>query len=71
MTRFSGSGEGNAGPAQPDSTPIYLRAIVRTSSGDFKCFGYMAPPGSDVPSGAIIKRIEGTEFQFGNLDQIN
>ena len=62
---------GERGSDAADSTPIYLRAIVRTSSGDFKCFGYMAPPGFDVPSGAIIKRIEGTDFQIGDLDQIN
>lgn len=55
----------------PDYTPIYLRSIVKSSSGDFKCYGYMAPPEFDIPSAAIIKRIEGTEFQIGNLYEIN
>jgi hypothetical protein len=62
---------GERGPDAPDSTPIYLRAIVKLSSGDFKCYGYMAPPEFDIPSAAIIKRIEGTEFQIGNLYEIN
>ena len=55
----------------PESTPIYLRAIVKSSSGDFRCYGYMAPPEFNVPSAAIIKRIEGAEFQIGNIYEIH
>jgi hypothetical protein len=58
------------GSNAPESTPIYLRAIVKSSSGEFKCYGYMAPPEFDIPSAAIVKRIEGTEFQIGNLYEI-